>query len=205
MDVHPPPGGGRRLSLAWARGRVFDADVGELFRGMVTGAKHATVEQVSEKEERRARPAGLNTVEMLKAASAGLGIGAHRAMQIAERLYIQGYISYPRTESTGYPPGFDLTGTLRIQRTHPVWGEYVSDLLAGGMVRPRVGKDEGDHPPITPMEAATESEIGGGDAWRLYDFIARHFVASLSPDCVYAARRAELSAAGETFSAGCRV
>lgn len=194
------PALGRNLSLAWERGRVFDADVGEMFRRLVSDAKHAKVEQVSEKEERRVRPGGLNTVEMLKAASAGLGMGAHHAMQVAERLYIQGYISYPRTESTAYPQGFDLKGTLRIQRKHPVWGVYVGELLDGVMERPRGGRDQGDHPPITPMEAASESRIGGGDAWRLYDFVTRHFIASLSPDCTYASRRAALSVAGEMFS-----
>jgi DNA topoisomerase IA len=64
----------------------------------------------------------------------------------------------------------------------------------------RGGDDAGDHPPITPMEAATESRIGGGDAWRLYDFITRHFIASLSPDCKYASQRVVLSVAGEKFS-----
>ena len=195
-----PPKLGRNLPLIWERGRVFDADVGEMFRRMVSEAKQAKVEDVSTKEEKRVRPGGLNTVEMLKAASAGMGMGAHHTMQLAERLYIQGYISYPRTESTGYPAGFDLKGTLKIQRKHPVWGEFVGELLDGGMQRPRGGKDEGDHPPITPMEAVTESRIGGGDAWRLYDFIARHFIASLSPDCVYEKTSASVSVGGEKFS-----
>lgn len=44
----------------------------------------------------------------MRAASSRLNIGPHNAMQIAERLYTQGYISYPRTETTKYPENFDL-------------------------------------------------------------------------------------------------
>ena len=40
---------------------------------------------------------GLNTVEMLKIASSGLGMAPAQAMRIAESLYTSGYLSYPRT------------------------------------------------------------------------------------------------------------
>ena len=63
---------------------------------------------VSQKEKSKQRPMALNTVEMLRVASSGLGLGPQYTMQIAERLYTQGYISYPRTETTSYPENFDL-------------------------------------------------------------------------------------------------
>lgn len=42
----------------------------------------------------------MNTVQLLKIASSAYHIGPHQTMQIAERLYTQGYISYPRTETS---------------------------------------------------------------------------------------------------------
>lgn len=37
----------------------------------------------------------------------------------------------------------------------------VKALLADGLNKPRKGSDAGDHPPITPMRAASEGELGG--------------------------------------------
>lgn len=50
------------------------------------------------------------------------------------------------------------------------------------MNKPRKGHDAGDHPPITPMRCASPGELSG-EEWRIYDFIARHFIATVSHDC----------------------
>ena len=44
---------------------------------------------VQQKEKSKTRPGALNTVELLRVASASLGIGPQQTMQIAERLYTQ--------------------------------------------------------------------------------------------------------------------
>ena len=44
---------------------------------------------MSTKEKQKERPIALNTVEMMRIASSGLGMSPQHAMQIAEKLYIQ--------------------------------------------------------------------------------------------------------------------
>uniref|UniRef100_A0A4W4F4F1 DNA topoisomerase n=1 Tax=Electrophorus electricus TaxID=8005 RepID=A0A4W4F4F1_ELEEL len=170
------------ITLDWDRVRVFDREIGQMFVNMAKTTRDALVESVSKKEKAKQRPLALNTVEMLRVASSALGMGPQHAMQIAERLYTQGYISYPRTETTHYPENFDLKGTLRQQANNCYWAETVKALLAEGLNRPRKGVDAGDHPPITPMRSASESELGS-DGWRLYEYITRHFIATVSHDC----------------------
>eukprot|EP00743_Colponemidia_sp_Colp-15_P005401 GILK01005805.1.p1 GENE.GILK01005805.1~~GILK01005805.1.p1 ORF type:complete len:853 (+),score=115.47 GILK01005805.1:50-2608(+) len=187
------------IVLEWDRGRMFDQGVAVTFKTLVEENTRAVVEHVTAKEERRPKPEPLNTVNLLKIASSQLGIGPHHTMQVAERLYLQGYITYPRTESTAYSPHFDLAGTVKEHRNHPLWGDYASTLLQNGLSTPKAGHDAGDHPPITPTRAATESELGS-DNWRIYDYVTRHFLASVSPSCRYMKTTAKLSIGGETFT-----
>ncbi|KAF4532850.1 hypothetical protein B566_EDAN001453 [Ephemera danica] len=164
---------GRETCLEWERVRCFEKEVAMMFLA-------------------------LNTVELMRVASSGLGMGPHHAMQIAERLYTQGYISYPRTETTSYPENFDLHEVLRQQQHNSDWGAEVREILATGLNRPKKGKDAGDHPPITPMRPASRSELDG-DAWRLYDYITRHFIATVSRDCTYLSTTVTFEIGSETF------
>ena len=170
---------GEQFDVAWARERLFDQKATAVLCKLVAAAKRAAVAEVVQAEETLRRPEGLNTVTLLKVASAALGLGAQHTMRVAESLYMDGYISYPRTESTAYPPGFDFATTLRDQVEHPEWGVHAAWLLDGNMVRPR-GVDAGDHPPITPVRAAT-SVPGGSDGWRVYSFIAKQFLGEPVP------------------------
>ncbi len=60
------------------------------------------------------------------------------------------------------------------------WQNHIKSLLSEGQYTPpKKGKDVGDHPPITPVKSANASSVGGGDSWRLYDYICRHFIATV--------------------------
>jgi DNA topoisomerase-3 len=94
---------------------------------MKAGSDLDRVTSYTETKAQKSKPLPLNTVEMLKIASSNLGMSPNQTMHIAENLYpssssyfyhfryIQGYISYPRTESSSYPVHFDLQATLKKQ------------------------------------------------------------------------------------------
>lgn len=188
----------QEVPLEWERYRSFDKDVANMFLQLVKQETEGRVVSVVSKEKSKPRPPALNTVELMRVASSGLGMGPHHAMQIAERLYTQGYISYPRTETTKYPENFDLVGTLKQQEHSADWGKEVKDILSQGVNRPKQGHDAGDHPPITPMKAASRNELDG-DAWKLYDYITRHFIGTLAKDCRYLSTTIKIVINGEVF------
>lgn len=182
---------GRMLRALWDSGRSFNKN--KIEKLLVQALENEPLVQVTNvvyKEKKQGRPTPMNTVALLKACSKALGIGPHAAMQTAERLYLSGYLSYPRTESTAYPKSFDIAGTLQQQATDNRWGTYVSALLSAGFQTARGGLDAGDHPPITPCRAARAHELSG-DMARVYDLVVRHFIASVSQDAIWRSTRVD--------------
>lgn len=170
--------GNVELKPEWGRGRLFDREVGQFFMDRIKQNRDAVVTDVRSEERYKAKPLALNTVELMRMASSGLGMGPAHCMQIAEHLYTQGYVSYPRTETTSYPENFDLVGTVKDQLGSSKWGADARALLDRGISKPRKGHDAGDHPPITPMKPDNGSL--SGDHARLYEYICQHFLATVS-------------------------
>ena len=92
------------------------------------------------------------TQELEKQASRKLRINAKETMRIAEKLYTQGYISYPRTETNIFPPSFDLVSIVQDQTTNSQWGAFASQILVRGPTPRQGNKTDNAHPPIHPTK-----------------------------------------------------
>ncbi|OUO88047.1 DNA topoisomerase [Gordonibacter sp. An230] len=166
----------------------------------VEGATTARVSGVEKKKRTVAPPAPFNTTSLMAAASAE-GLSPARTMRIAESLYMDGYISYPRVDNTVYPSSLDLAETVRTIAGNPAYAPYCKELLAKGKLKATRGKKETtDHPPIYPTAKATPDDLAPAD-YKLYNLIARRFLATLSEAAVVEGTKVSLDVNGEPFQA----
>ncbi len=172
----------------------------ETARGVAAAAKEARVLEYLRTEREEWPPAPFNTTAFLAEANR-LGYGAAHAMDIAESLYQAGWISYPRTDNTVYPPTLNLRGVLK-KLEESEFADAARALGAQEKVRARRGPVEAtDHPPIYPVQGATRSQIKRPDHWRIYELVVRRFFATVAPNCVADASEATLDVNGQPFKA----
>lgn len=177
--------------------RFWRRDEADAAQGRAELAAEAVVVDWDGRTSEGHRPPPYNTTSFLADATR-LGLSAVRAMAIAESLYRSGQLSYPRTDNTVYPPGLGLRAILERLLESDL-AEEAQEVLAQPSLRPSRGPVEAtDHPPIHPTAGATKDKIKA-DAWRVYELVARRFLATLAPTAVERDTIAEFDLEGETF------
>lgn len=162
-------------------------------------AKEATVLDVTTTQRRETPPTPFSTTLYIKEATR-IGFSAARAMSVAEDLYMNGFLSYPRTDNTVYPASQDLNEILDKLAQGDMKKE-VEFLRSHRRASPTRGKKETtDHPPIMPAEKALRSQLNP-EQWKVYELVSRRFLATLAEDAKSESVRADLDLNGEPFKA----
>ncbi|MCS7117994.1 MAG: type IA DNA topoisomerase [Thaumarchaeota archaeon] len=165
------------------------------------GSEEAAVKRYSEDTSIVQRPTPLRTDDALRDLVRITGRSANEVLNAMERLYSEGYISYPRTDTNRYPRGFDYR--------RPLMAVLKSGLLEGqrllSSARPRQGRlDDGAHPPIYPIKPYRS----GGLLGAIWEYVARRFVANafledaavLNQEALLELSGIELSASGRSVT-----
>ncbi|KAK7494417.1 hypothetical protein BaRGS_00014309 [Batillaria attramentaria] len=190
-----------KAEFVWERNRLFDHLACLVLFEQCIENPIATVVDVFTKDKSKWRPQPLDTVELEKLASRKLRINAKETMKVAEKLYTQGYISYPRTETNIFPKEMDLVGLVQDQTQDPNWGEFAQRVLQHGP-HPRNGKKtDNAHPPIHPLKWVPTASLRDVNEQRIYEFIVRHFLACCSQDALGHETRVKINVAEELFTA----
>ncbi|MFB7666844.1 type I DNA topoisomerase [Kitasatospora sp. NPDC056138] len=141
------------------------------------------VRSVESKPYRRSPYAPFRTTTLQQEASRKLGFGAKRTMQVAQKLYENGFITYMRTDST------TLSDTAVAAARAQVTQLYGADYLPGAprTYASKVKNAQEAHEAIRPSgdRFRTPAETGlSGDDFRLYELIWMRTVASQMKDAV---------------------
>jgi DNA topoisomerase I len=145
-------------------------------------------------------PAPLNTTALIMSGNS-IGFTASKTVNLAENLYMNGYISYPRTDNTVYPSSIDLKEIVKVLGTAGVYREMSERVLAQKSITASRGKKRStDHPPIHPTSIAEKNNLSG-DEWKLYDLIVRRFICTLLPAAKIKNITAYIDIDGEPFIA----
>ncbi|WP_445402200.1 type I DNA topoisomerase [Streptomyces sp. LE64] len=169
------------------------------------------VRSVESKPYRRSPYAPFRTTTLQQEASRKLGFGAKATMQVAQKLYENGFITYMRTDSTTLSD--TAVAAARAQVTQLYGADYLPDkprTYAG-----KVKNAQEAHEAIRPSgdRFRTPAATGlTGDQFRLYELIWKRTVASQMKDAVGNSvtvkiagtaadgRDAEFSASGKTIT-----
>ena len=179
--------GENMVTFNWERNRIFEKVICFTLLEKTLEEKTCKIISVEKKEKKKYRPYPLNTVEMTKLISRKLHINSKEAMDIAEKLYRDGLISYPRTETQRYKTTelSGLRGLVEDMRQSQEYGAYCDKLLNEQDNRynnPKMGKgDDKAHPPIHPVRYSSSENLSQKEK-KIYDLIIRHFLATVSPD-----------------------
>ena len=185
--------------IVHATSRFWDSAAAEAAFSRVKDATEGRVTAVERKRRTQRPPAPFNTTS-LQAAAAAEGISPARTMRLAESLYMDGLISYPRVDNTVYPDSLDLRECVRMLSTVPAYGSVCHELLKQDKLTATRGKDEStDHPPIYPTAPASPDRLQGAE-WKLYNLIARRFLATLMGPAAIEGTKVTFDVCGEPFT-----
>ena len=144
--------------------------------------KYLAVEDVRVKSVEIKPPTPFNLGDLQAEASRIFGYSPEYTQKIAEELYLDGLISYPRTNSQKLPGTLDIRGILYRLSTMRRYRPLINYVLSKKKdhLKPRNGvKDDPAHPAIYPTGEVPKAPLSKPHA-RIFDLVVKRFLATLS-------------------------
>lgn len=145
--------------------------------------KDGKVSDINKTTVRQRPPAPFNLGDLQREAYRLFRFSPIFTLSIAERLYLDALISYPRTSSQKLPRSIDYKGTIRKLAGIRVYRSLASDLLKGSLVPNEGILDDPAHPAIYPTGEVPKRRLEGVE-WKLYDLIVKRFFATFGDPAV---------------------
>jgi DNA topoisomerase-1 len=134
------------------------------------------VSEVSEQEVKRAARAPFTTSTLQQAASSRLGFSPSRTMQVAQKLYEQGHITYMRTDST------NVAAPARAAMLAHIEKQFGKEYAQPRTFTTKSKNAQEAHEAIRPTNAGKATVPGTPEQKKLYELIRARALASQMAD-----------------------
>ncbi|HEX7318088.1 MAG TPA: DNA topoisomerase 3 [Pyrinomonadaceae bacterium] len=198
------PGGEYRGRWFGKDGSRFDKrEDAEAVVAKVKG-KHGAVQSVEKKAAREKPPLLHDLTSLQRAANVRYAFTAAKTLEIAQSLYEKKFLTYPRTSSRHLSKAVaeEIEAHVRAASVGP-YVPFIEKILAGG--RPKLtsrhvdDKKVTDHHAVIPTKQQIKPDALSPDEKRIYDLVARRFLAAFFPDAEIERTTVVTEAEGERF------
>ncbi len=167
-------------------------------------AKPGRVEKVERKSVKERAPLLYDLTALQRAANVRFSFSAARTLELAQSLYEKKFITYPRTSSRHLSQSVNQELRAHVEATSVgPYVPFVEAILARGEVkltsRHVDDKKVTDHHAVIPTRQRVSSEALAPDEKRIYDLVARRFLAAFYPDAELERTTIVTNVEGEKF------
>ncbi|MFW9920514.1 MAG: DNA topoisomerase I [Candidatus Thorarchaeota archaeon] len=167
---------GTEMALEYSKGRV------EIFRdaeGIANALEGSAgkVEDIKRSQVSQPPPVPFNLSGLQAEAYRHFGYKPSKTLALAQSLYLEGVISYPRTGSQMIPPTIDIKQILTKLKERAQFKAHAGKILSGKSLVPMQGKaTDPAHPAIHPTGEKPTKRLTPSEN-KVYDLIVRRFLA----------------------------
>jgi len=157
------------------------------------------VKEVAVRDFRQKPPTPFNVGTLQTEAYNLFGYTPRRALGIAQRLYLDALISYPRTSSQKLPAIIDYRKILNGLSGEPAYKKLALKLLEKEELKPREGaKEDPAHPAVYPTGNLPERALSEPEK-KIWDLIIKRFMAVFGETAIKQSVKINLVVDGHNF------
>ncbi len=182
--------------------RIEEKQLAEAFAQELSREHEATVQGIHEALANEHPPYPFNLGELQKEAYRLYRFSPSLTLSVAEKLYLEALISYPRTSSQKLPPSIGYTKILNSLLNSRDYSNHSEELREGKRRSfPIQGfKDDPAHPAIYPTGTLPKRKLEAKEI-KIYNLIVLRFLADFAEDAKFKEVKVELLIGSRNFAA----
>jgi DNA topoisomerase I len=181
-------------------GKIFDEAEKNRIMKIVENQNSASIAKVETNQRKQQAPNPFNLTNLQTESYKLFKITPKRTLEIAQKLYVNGWTSYPRTSSQQLDPKLGFKNILSMLAKQSTYKELATELLKFKELKPNNGKKtDPAHPAIYPTGTFPDQELHDRER-KVYDLIVKRFFATFAEPATRETQTVELDVKKEIFT-----